>query len=530
MKASDVLVQCLENEGVEYVFGIVGTETLDLADSLSKSKQIQFINVRHEQGAAFMADVYGRLSKKAGVCLATLGPGATNLMTGIASAELDHSPVVALIGQAGIERQHKESHQYIDLVKLFEPATKWSSQLQESPSVPANIRKAFRTAMMEKPGAVAIILPENFSAQMIANKPLPVTPLPVSVPAEDALKKATSLIQNHLKPFLIIGNGVIRQNAVPELQALIETLKSPVTHSFMAKGVLPKDHPLNFYTFGFKENDEVIPGLNEADLFIVIGFDFVEKLPKDWNQNKRPVIHIDTLPAEINDYYPVEAELVGDIKKTLQFLNQEDVPAKSWAPSGELQEKIKTSYRISNTFDSRTMPFTIENVLHCIETITSENTIVISDVGAHKVSIARTYQPKQPGRLIVSNGLASMGFALPGAFGAKLACPDDPVIGITGDGGALMNFAEFETARRFGLSFIIIVLNDSMLKLEVQQMNKMFGNNHGVTFQNPDFVQLAASFGIQGIRVNNLIEFEDILKEKLQSLDGIVLIDAVIQN
>ncbi|MGG3466909.1 acetolactate synthase large subunit [Neobacillus pocheonensis] len=530
MKVTDVLVQCLENEGVEYVFGIVGTEILDLADSLSKSKQIQFVNVRHEQGAAFMADVYGRLSKKAGVCLATLGPGATNLITGIASAQLDHSPVVALVGQAGIERQHKDSHQFLDLVKLFEPATKWSTQLKDSPSIPSIIRKAFRTATMEKTGAVTITLPENFSAQKIANSPLPVIPLPMSVPAADALQKATSLIQKNNKPFLIIGNGVIRQDAVPELHAFIENLQTPVTHSFMAKGVLPKDHPLNFYTFGFKEKDEVLPALNEADLLIVIGFDFVEKLPKDWNQKKRPILHIDNVAAEINEYYPVEAELVGNIKKTLQLLNQEDIPVKSWVPSGELQEKIKTAYQINNTHDTRTMSFTIENVLHSIETIATDNTIVISDVGDHKVSFARTYQPKQPDRIIISNGLASMGIALPGAIGAKLACPYDPVICITGDGGALMNFAEIETAKRLGLAFIIIVLNDSMLKLEVEQMNKMFGQNFGVTFQNPDFVQLAASFGIKGVQVNNLIEFEDILKEKYQSLDEIVLINAVIQN
>ncbi|MDN3016393.1 acetolactate synthase large subunit [Paenibacillus sp. BSR1-1] len=530
MKVSDVLVQCLENEGVEFVFGIVGTETLDLADSLSKSKQIQFINVRHEQGAAFMADVYGRLSKKAGVCLATLGPGATNLMTGIASAQLDHSPLVALIGQAGIERQHKESHQYLDLVKLFEPATKWSTQLQESPSIPSIMRKAFQTAMMEKPGAVAITLPENFSAQMIANKPLPVTPLPVYVPVSNALMKAKFLIQNHNKPFLIIGNGVIRQDAVPELQILIETLQSPVTHSFMAKGVLPKDHTLNFYTFGFKENDEVLTGLDEADLLIVIGFDFVEKLPKDWNQKKRPIIHIDSVPAEINEYYPVETELIGNLKETLQLLNQAGVPAKSWIPAGNLHEHIKTAYQIKNTSDSNSLPFTIEDVLQSIEAIASDDTIVISDVGAHKVSIARTYQPKRPNRLIISNGLASMGIALPGAIGAKLACPDDPVICITGDGGALMNFAEIETAKRLGLSFIIIVLNDSMLKLEVQQMNKMFGQNYGVTFENPDFLQLSGSYGVQGIRANNPVEFETILHEKLLSLDGIILIDAVIQK
>ncbi|MEH7419312.1 acetolactate synthase large subunit [Neobacillus drentensis] len=521
MKLTDTLVQCLENEGVEYIFGIVGTETLDLADSLSKSTKIQYINVRHEQGAAFMADVYGRLSKKAGVCLSTLGPGAANLVTGIASAQLDHSPLVALIGQAGIERQHNESHQYMDIVKLLEPATKWSTQIQDPKTVPAVIRKAFRLALMEKPGSVAITLPENLAAEQITNSPLPVTTAPETVPDADSLKAAIELIQKHTKPFILIGNGVIRQEAVQELLTLINTLQSPATHSFMAKGVLPPEHRQNFFTFGFKENDAALPGINEADFLIVIGLDFVEQLPNAWNKNKLPVLHIDTLPAEVNEYYPVKSELVGNIKKTLQALNQAELTVRSWLPSGNLQAQIKTTYQIAERQDEA---LSIENVLHLIEKNTSESTIVISDVGAHKVSIAKTYQPKKPNRLIISNGLATMGIAIPGSIGAKLACPADPVICITGDGGALMNFAELETAKRLGLSFTIIVLDDSMLRLEVKQMNQKFGDHYGVTFQNPDFIQLAHSFGVKGIRPKTLAELENILKEPQQ---GMVLIDLV---
>jgi acetolactate synthase-1/2/3 large subunit len=528
MKVTEVLVQCLENEGVEYVFGIVSSETVDLADSLSKSKQIQFVNVRHEQGAAFIADVYARLSKKVGVCFSTLGPGATNLMTGLASAKLDHSPVVALIGQASIDRHHEESHQYLDLVKLFEPVTKWSTEIRESETVPAVIRKAFRVAKLEKPGTVAITLPENFAVQMISKAPLPVTRLPESVPLPETIMAAKNLIKNHIKPFILIGNGVIRQDAVSELHTFISALQSPVTQSFMAKGILEKEHPLNFFTFGFKENDEVLKGINEADLLVVIGLDFVETLPKHWNPKKLPVLHIDTLPSEINEFYPVNVELVGNIKKTLQLLNQSGVPTKSWIPSENLQKQIITSYKINGTQDkSNKVPFTIENVLHSIENLCSENAIVLSDVGAHKVSVAKTFQPKMANRLIISNGLASMGIAIPGSIGAKLACPNDPVICITGDGGAVMNFAEIETAKRLGLSFIMIVLNDRMLKLEVQQMNKKFGENYGVTFQNPEFVGLASSYGIKGKKANTLNEFETILSDSLQSLVEIVLIEVV---
>jgi acetolactate synthase I/II/III large subunit len=528
MKVTDVLVQCLENEGVEYVFGIVGSETIDLADSLSKSKQIQFVNVRHEQGAAFMADVYARLSQKVGVCFSTLGPGATNLVTGIASAKLDHSPLVAIIGQAGIDRHHEESHQYVDIVRLFEPVTKWSTEIKESESVPVVMRKAFRVTKLEKPGTVAIILPENFASQMISKTPLPVTPLPNSVPLPETLEEAKTLIENHLKPFVLVGNGVIRQDAVFELQTFINTLQSPVTQSFMAKGILEKDHPLNFFTFGFKENDEVIKGINEADLLIVIGLDFVETLPKYWNQKKLPVLHIDTLAAEINEFYPVKVELVGNIKNTLQMLNQSEIPSKSWHPSGNLKNQMISAYKINETDDeSRKFSFAIETVLQSIEKLSPDDTIILSDVGAHKVSVAKTFQPKKANRLIISNGLASMGIAIPGSIGAKLAFPHDPVICITGDGGALMNFAEIETAKRLGLSFVIIVLNDRMLKLEVQQMNEKFGTNYGVTFQNPDFVDLANSYGIKGKRAENLADFEHILSETLQSLEEIILIDVV---
>ena len=524
MKLTDVIVQCLENEGVEYVFGIVGTETLDLADSLSKSTQIQYVNVRHEQGAAFMADVYGRLAAKAGVCLSTLGPGAANLVTGIASAQLDHSPLVALIGQADIERHHHESHQYIDIIKLLEPVTKWTTQILDGQTSPSVIRKAFRLSILEKPGAVAITLPENFASEQITKTPLPVTSLPVIIPDVDSVNDAINLIQASKKPFILFGNGVIRQEAAQELETFIHTLQSPATHSFMAKGVLPKDDPLNFYTFGFKENDAVLPGLQEADLLIVIGFDFVEQLPNAWNKNKHPVLHIDTLPAEVNEYYPVKRELVGNIKKTLHTLNLAALPAKPWSPTGCLQADIKTNYQIDKEVDGS---ITVENVLKLIEKHSTAGTILISDVGAHKVSIAKTYQPKSPNRLIVSNGLASMGIAIPGSIGAKLARPHDPVICITGDGGALMNFAEIETARRLGLSFTIIVLDDSMLKLEVKQMNKKFGESHGVTFHNPDFVQLAESFGVKGIRPTTITELESILKEPQKE---IMLIDLVTQN
>ncbi len=524
MKATDLLVQCLENEGVEYIFGIVGKETLDLIDSLSKSKKIQFINVRHEQGAAFMADVYGRLTNKVGVCLTTLGPGATNLLTGISSANLDHSPVVAITGQASFEKQHQESHQYLDIVKIFEPATKWSVQIKESQTIPKIIRKAFRLAQMEKPGAVLIELPENIATQMAPTHPLPVSPIPKSIPTSQAIEEARTFIGQSQRPLVIVGNGGIRQKAMSGLLTFVENLQSPVIHSFMAKGVLPKNHQLNYFTFGFQKKDEALLMIEQSDLLIVVGFDFVESPPKDWNKKMYPVLHIDTLPAEMDEHYPVKGELVGDINEIFQELNKLDIPSKPWVPIGNLKEQIKTAYQIDLDVKEN-LSLTIENILTVIEKNAAEKTIVISDVGAHKLSIARTYQSKQAGRLIISNGFASMGIALPGSIGAKLACHDAPVICITGDGGALMNISELETAKRLGLSLIIIVLNDSTLKLEEQMMQEKFSTSFGTAFGNPDFVQLAESFGIKGVRPKQLNEFEEVLENALKQHNEITLID-----
>ncbi|MBO0962195.1 acetolactate synthase large subunit [Neobacillus sp. MM2021_6] len=525
MKASDLVVTCLENEGVEYVFGIIGKEVIDLGDSLSASEKITYIPVRHEQGAAFIADVYGRISGKPGVCLATLGPGATNLVTGIASANLDHSPVIALTGQKALKDQHKDSHQYIDIQELYKPVTKWSIQIKAANTIPEIIRKSFRKALEEKPGAVVIELPENIAMENVTTKPLPITELPKNVPAAESLHSAAQVMNQSQKPFIMIGNEVIRQNAVIEVLAFMEQLGSPVATSFMAKGILPKDHPQNFYTFGFMEKDYVLRGFEEADLLIVIGFDIIEKLPSEWNRKKVPVIHISATAADVDEYYPVQAELVGNLKETLPLLPTQP---KHWQPSGRLKHRIEESYSIIEKA-SGDSGLTIEEILHVLERVQTDETILVSDVGSHKVAIARTYQPKHAKQLIISNGFASMGISIPGAIGAKLAAPKKTVICITGDGGALMNFAELETAKRLGISFVIILLNDSMLKLEVDTMEKKFGDSYGVTFTNPDFVHLAESFGARGMRATNVAEFEGMVVEAMKAKSEIVLIEAMMQ-
>lgn len=524
MKASDRLVRCLENEGVEYVFGIIGKEVLDIAHSLSKSKQIKFIPVRHEQAAAFMADIYGRISGKPGICLSTLGPGATNLVTGLASSLLDHSPVIAITGQKKINLQHKSTHQWLDLEKLFEPVSKWSAQVLDANTIPEMIRKAFQTAMSEKPGPVVLSIPENIASGECTSSLLPVCSIPISVPTNEALANAKKDLFECNQPFILVGHGAVRGHAETEVRVLIDQLGCPVATTFMAKGILPKDHPKNYYTFGFQEKDYVLKGIEESDLLVTIGLDFTERLPMEWNQKKIPVLHINALPAEMDEYYPVKTELVGNLCETINQLLKKELVPKKWVPSTNLKQRIETAFSVSSNHHS----YSIENVLHVIEKRLDIRTIALSDVGSHKVSIARSLQPQQANQLIISNGLASMGIAIPGAIGAKLASPSKKVICITGDGGALMNIAELETAKRLGLSFVMIVLNDSMLKLEVEMMNQKFGENFGVTFTNPDFLQLAKSFGIEGARATNLQEFEDIMNHALQ-IENMTLIDVLFQ-
>jgi acetolactate synthase-1/2/3 large subunit len=535
MKATDVMVKCLENEGVTYIFGIPGEENIDFMHSLASSEQIRFVPVRHEQGAAFMADVYGRLTGKAGVCLATLGPGATNLLTGVGDANLDHAPVVAITGQAGLERMHKESHQYIDVVGMFEPVTKWAVQIKRPETIPEIVRKAFKLAELEKPGAVHIELPEDIAGDEIDPNIVPKTVLPKSVPAMESLEKAVERIKQSKKPFIIAGNGVIRQQASEALRKFAEALGIPVTNTFMAKGVMPPDHPLNMYTVGLQMKDYVLCGIHEADLIITVGYDFVEYLPIYWNEhNPKPIIHIDTQPAEVDKHYPVAVELVGNIVSALEYITEHHKTPKQWMPSGELHKKLVEEFHeingespsFSSNEDGKIKPKTI---LYELESIVTDNTIVISDVGAHKIWIARNYQPQKPNRVIISNGFASMGIAVPGAIGAKLACPDDPVVCITGDGGFLMNGVEIETAKRLGIAFVILVLKDAKYGLIEWKLMNRFEATFGVDFENPDFVRFAESFGIVGMRVHHPSELRETLRKAL-GMNQVVLVEIPVDH
>ena len=521
MKAAEVFVKCLENEDVEYIFGIPGEENLDLMDALLDS-HIKFILTRHEQGAAFMADVYGRLTGHAGVCLATLGPGATNLVTGVADANMDRAPVVAIAGQASTQRLHKESHQVLDLVNLFKPITKYSTQILTPEVIPEVVRKAFKVAQAEKPGCSFIDFPENIAEQTLDKPPLKKQSPLASYVNPLKVEQASEIISNAKFPIIIAGNGVIRSQASDALFEFATKLNIPVATTFMAKGALPCSNELSLGTIGLQAHDYISCGIDRADVVICVGYDIVEYHPHLWNRNpETQIIHIDTQPAEVDEFYIVAAGLIGNIGQAL-----ESIAALSKRHTGSPYQGLKQ--RIEETFhqldDSQSFPVKPQKILTDLRKALDIEDIIISDVGAHKMWIARMYQAQSPNSCIISNGFASMGIALPGAIAAKLAKPDHVAVAVTGDAGFLMNMQEIETAVRLNIPIIVLIWNDAQYGLiQWKQMNQ-FGRESNVSFTNPDFVKLAEAFGAKGYKIE---QTEDLLPTLEQAIKDncVVLID-----
>ncbi|RKU26829.1 acetolactate synthase large subunit [Candidatus Poribacteria bacterium] len=512
MKASELAIKCLENENVAYMFGIPGEENLDLMDALLESK-IQFIQTRDERGAAFMADVYGRLTGKAGVCLATLGPGAMNLVTGVADANMDRAPLVAITGQAGLDRMHKESHQYMDVVSVFKPMTKWNTLLHVPEIIPESIRKAFKVATAEKPGATHIDFPEDLAKMQTAGEPVPHDFPSDAEPVDACLERAAQLIREARQPIILAGNGVVRQGASQVLTEFAEAANIPVAHTFMGKGSIPWTHPLSLLTVGLQARDFVSCGFDRADLVIAIGYDIVEYHPRLWNlgQDKK-IVHIDTEPSESDAAYVTDVEMVGNIKHSLACLLAQGIQPKELAYASDTLREIILA-RITEHRDDKAFPMKPQKILSDIRSVLAENDILISDVGAHKMWIARMYPCYQPNTCIISNGFAAMGIAVPGAFVAKLIYPERNCLAVCGDGGFLMNSQELETAVRVGVPFVTLIFNDEAYGLiEWKQMNT-FGRPAHIDFTNPDFVKYAQAFGAKGYRVQGSDELVPILKD-----------------
>ncbi len=521
MKVAELFVRCLESEGVRYMFGVPGEENIDFMDALLDS-QLEFILTRHEQGAAFMADVCGRLTGKAGVCLATLGPGATNLVTGVADANMDRAPVVALAGQVDTGRMHKESHQHLDLVKLFEPISKYSTQIRAPGVVPEVIRKAFKDAEKEKPGVSFIELPEDIADMQTDAEPLKVQVPSKPYPTPQKVEQAANLISDSRNPIVLAGNGVIRGFASGELVDFAEKLNIPVATTFMAKGAMPFSHSLSLGTVGIKDMDYVASGFEKADLVICIGYDLVEYNPANWHPNRdKKIIHIDATPAEVDAHYMLEAGVVGDIAEALDAIADRAGP-KERNIADNLRQMIVDELQACE--NDQGFPVKPQKIVSDLRRALDKDDIAISDVGAHKMWMARMYQAEAPNTCIISNGFASMGIALPGAIAAKLTYPDRKAVAVTGDAGFLMNCQELETAVRLGLELVVLIWNDSKYGLIEWHQNKKFGRTSHIEFNNPDFVKFAESFGAKGYRVESAGDLLPTL-EKALSCGKVAIVD-----
>ena len=522
MKTSELFVRCLENEGVEYIFGIPGEENIDVMDALLSST-IKFVTTRHEQGAAFMADVYGRLTGKAGVCLATLGPGATNLITGVADANMDRAPIVAIAGQGATTRLHKESHQILDLVNLFEPISKYSTQLREPEIVPEVVRKAFKVAEAEKPGCSFIDFPENIAKADAGDKsPLKVQSAKPPVPPIEKMEQAAALISEANFPLIMAGNGVIRAGAGARLIEFAEKLNIPVATTFMAKGCIPFSHRLSLGAVGLAATDYVSCGFDRADVVICIGYDIVEYHPHLWNQTRNiKIIHVDSKAAEVDEHYILEAGVIGEIGSALSGIAA-GVKTQNGQDYGNLRETIVAE--LSMHSDTQDFPVKPQKILWDLRQVLAAEDIVVSDVGAHKMWIARMYQAERANTCIISNGFASMGIGIPGAIAAKLAFPDRVAVTVTGDAGFLMNSQEIETALRIGTPIVILVWNDSKYGLIEWHQMKAFGRSSHIDFNNPDFVKYAESFGAKGYRIDSTDQLLPALQQAIAD-NTVVVID-----
>ncbi|MFN2555744.1 MAG: acetolactate synthase large subunit [Nitriliruptorales bacterium] len=520
MNACELLARCLENEGVDYVFGVPGEENEDLLFALDGSP-IQFVPTRHEQGAAFIANVWGRLTGTAGVCLSTLGPGATNLITGVADANLDKAPLVAITGQGDLERLHNESHQLLDVVSMLQPVTKWNTSISAPQIIPEVVRKAFKLAELEKPGATHLQLPEDVAAMEVDPHLKPLARKAVRGPRPDrqTLDEAVRLLGDAHRPLVLAGNGIIRGRASGRLTDFVERLDVPVVSTFMGKGAVSDRSHQSLFALGLNFRDYVMEAVDAADLVMAVGYDTAEYAPDAWNAGRdKKILHIDFHPAEVYDSYMPVLEVVSDISAALSEITGA-LPVDrvtfdhDWF--GPVRDRIVrdiASYELEEG-----QPFTVPGVLNVVREVLDDGGLMISDVGSHKMWIARNFPTFIPNGCIISNGLASMGIALPGAIAAALVDPSRPIIAAMGDGGFLMNAQELETAKRLGAAFTALVFNDFDYGLISWKQEMSRESSVSTRIDNPDFRQYAESFGIRGYCPRDLAELRSVLYQAVAS-------------
>lgn len=514
MKASDLFVKCLEAEGIEYIFGVPGEENADFMMSLEESDTIRFVLTRHEQGAAFMAEIYGRLTGNPAGCLGTLGPGATNLITGVADGNMDRAPMLVLTGQGATERLHKESHQVMDVVGMFEPVTKWAESVLHPDTIPEIVRKAVRVARSEKPGAVHIELPEDLAKHDTTSTPLTPIRYRRPVPDEKIVGRAMALLQQAKNPVIIAGNGCIRRRASEQLRTFCEATGIGVISTFMAKGAVDMDADYCLYTVGLGSKDRMNLVIDEADLVMTLGFDMVEYHPSLWNPKRdNTIIHADFLPAEVDEHYHPAVEVVGDLAHFLWMLNERTDQLPTYALDGQhAARKAMAEDLAEYADDDQQATIRPQKALWDAREVLGPHDILLSDVGAHKMWIARHYHCHEPNTCLIPNGFCSMGFALPGAIAAALVHPERRILGISGDAGFLMNMQEMETARRLNSNIVMLVWEDNAYGLIAWKQENEFGRHTDLAFGNPEWMGLAACFGWSGFRCDDSAELAQTLE------------------
>jgi acetolactate synthase-1/2/3 large subunit len=516
-------VKCLENEGVEYVFGIPGEENLDLLDSLSRSS-IKLILTRHEQPAGFMAATYGRLTGKTGVCLSTLGPGATNLVTAGAYAYLGGMPMLMITGQKPIKKSKQGRFQILDVCGMMAPLTKYTHQFASADNIPSRIREAIRLAEEEKPGSVHLELPEDIAAEFTDSTPIAPSLTRRPVAEHKAIEAAVAKLEAARCPVLVIGAGANRKMTARVLRQLIEKTGIPFVTTQMGKGVVDERHPRFLGNAALSAGDFVHRALESADLIVNIGHDVIEKPPFFMARGGTEVIHISFRSAEVDPVYFPQIEVVGDIANAVWEIKERITVQPTWGFDRLLSIREANEAHVALGADDARFPVYPQRLVADLRAVLPSDGIVALDNGIYKIWFARNYKAYMPNTVLLDNALATMGAGLPSAMAARLVHPNTPIVAVCGDGGFMMNSQEIETAVRLKMNLVVIVLRDDgygMIRWKQQQMGfKDFGLDYG----NPDFVLYAQAYGAQGHRVKSAEGFAPLVAQCLQT-PGVHVID-----
>ena len=526
MKATDLFIKALENEGVEYIFGIPGEENLDFLDSMKGSK-IKLILTRHEQGAGFMAATYGRLTGKPGVCLATLGPGATNFTTPAAYAQLGAMPMMMITGQKPIKKSKQGRFQIVDIVELMRPITKYTKQIVNGNNIASMVRESFRLAMEERPGAVHLELPEDIAAEECDDRIFDVVGFRRPDASEMAIQEAAKMIEQAKMPLLLIGAGANRKRTSQALTAFIEKTGIHFFNTQMGKGVVDERHKQCLGTAALSSDDFLHCAINRSDLIINVGHDVIEKPPFFMEEGGTKVIHVNFSPAEIDEVYFPQLNVVGDIASSVIQIAKKIEDTSNWDLSYFDRIKDEVESHLTKYSEDNRFPVLPQRLVHIIREELPEDGIVTLDNGVYKIWFARNYKCYQPNTLLLDNALATMGAGLPSAMLAKLINPEKKVISVCGDGGFMMNSQELETAVRLGLNMVVIILNDSGYGMIKWKQEGMGFDNFGLDYKNPDFVMYAESYGAIGHRPNSDENFKEILSKCLET-NGVHVIDLAV--